>query len=144
MTGAMMLELEKVLHRLRPARMKHIVFGDVPLLHFVLRQIDATEGSVLFDVAQNIGELERHAERNGVIDGLLFLVAEDFDADEADGAGDAVTVLAQSGKIGIAGDGEIHFHATKNFLEMRRWNEIGANDPGQLLPESGAWFIEIG
>ena len=58
-------------------------------------QVDAAAGEVVLDVAENVRELQRDAEIQGVGAGAFVAAAEDPDADQADRRRDAPAVLDQ-------------------------------------------------
>jgi hypothetical protein len=65
------------------------VFGsDVIALQVFLGYIDAAEGVVVVDVANDVGELEGEAEFLGEVERAWIGEAEDVGAGETDGAGD--------------------------------------------------------
>ena len=71
---------------------------DAETRQLVLREIDAAELPVLVDVADDVDELERDAERLRV---RRVVGAVDRQAREADRAGDLLAVAAQLGEVGV-------------------------------------------
>ncbi len=61
--------------------------------------------------------------------------AENIDADQPDGARDAVTILIEQGEGGIAQDGHVHFHAVEDFLQRRGRDQVGADDLRHLAAQ---------
>ena len=84
-----------------------------------MRQINPAALGVGADVAQNVGELQRLAEVNGVIAARGILVAENFDAQQADDGRDVIAIQFQLLEIFVALDVQIHFAALDQFIEER-------------------------
>ena len=90
------------------AEMGKILFGDV----------DATEGIVLVNVTNDVGELEGQTELFGEVESSWVAEAEDVRAGEADSAGDAVAIFAETVEGGIGADSEVHFGAGDEVVEV--------------------------
>ena len=71
------------------------------------------------DIAQNVRELQREAEILGVFAAARIAAAEDFDAHEADDAGDAITIDAQVFPRGVARAVQVHLDTGDDFVEVR-------------------------
>jgi hypothetical protein len=74
----------------------------VELLEFIHRDVDAAAPGVFADVADDVGELEGHAQVVRVFLRLAVLVAEDLGGEQADDAGDPVAVERQALEIEVA------------------------------------------
>ena len=83
-----------------------------------MREINPSAGGVGADVAQDVGELERLAEMDGIIAARRIFVAENLDAQEADDGRDMVTILFQRLKVVVALDVQIHFAALDQIIEQ--------------------------
>ncbi len=88
-------------------------------LDLVERQVDAVTTRVFAHVADDIGELERHAKISRVFERAPVLISEDLGGQQADYARDAVTIQPQRLEIGIAIEFEIHLHAVDDLVQPR-------------------------
>ena len=71
---------------------------DAEALEVLEREVEAVAGGVACDVAQDVRELQREAELDGVLARARVLVAEDLDRGEAHRGGDPLAVDAQLGE----------------------------------------------
>src|SRR6266436_7085173 len=82
----------------------------MPVENFT-RQIEPSATSVLIEIAQDIGQLQRSAERFGDVMGSIALITENMDREMADGACYTRTVEVERRKIrGANGFARIHLH----------------------------------
>ena len=82
----------------------------MPVENFT-RQIEPSATSVLIEIAQDIGQLQRSTERFGNRMGSIALITENMDREMADGARDTRTVEVERRKIGGASRfARIHLH----------------------------------
>ena len=88
-----MLEAEQLAHLFVEAALHDVRFAHAKCGHLVEWEINSPERGVFFYVAQNVRELESHAERNGVIARLRMTAAEDINADQSDRARHAKATL---------------------------------------------------
>src|SRR5262249_52206912 len=88
-----------------------VVLAAVEAPQVLERQIDAAAAAVLRDVAQYVGELKGDAEVDRVVARARVAMAEDLDAEEADGRGDAVAVAVQLVEVVVAPAGEVGLDA---------------------------------
>ena len=83
------------------------------------RQVEAADGGVLVEVAQDVGQLQRAAEMMRELDAGLLLHAEDPHRQAADGASHAVAVEVERREIGRTDIGlDIHLHAVDHGQEI--------------------------
>jgi hypothetical protein len=94
-----------------------IVLGDAKSDHVLGGQVHPSLGEIGRDVANDVGELQRHPEVHGVGARAGVAVAEDLDADQANRRGDAAAVLRQRMKGRITRLGKVHLHAIDQILE---------------------------
>ena len=83
------------------------------------RQVKPTDGGVLVQVAQDIGELQGAAQMMGELETRSLFHTEDLDGKPADSAGHAVAIKIEGGEIG--GDdvgGDIHIHSVDDGQEI--------------------------
>src|SRR5438045_8344385 len=66
----------------------------------LVRQIQASATGVLIEIAQDIGQLQRSAERFGHCMGSIALITENMYREMADGARDTRTIEVERSKIG--------------------------------------------
>ena len=95
--------------------------GHLEPVHVVHRQVHAALLQVHRHVTNDVRQLQRHPQVDGVIPGGLVAVAEDLHADEANRGGDAVTVLEQRLEVGIPVIREVHLHAVDQGFELEPW-----------------------
>ena len=100
----------------------HAAFEDLAchavLSEFVEGEVDAPAMQVLADVADEVGELECHAQILGARIGLGCARFEDRHHLQADDRRTAVDVLEEIVVRRIVGDGEIHAHGVQEGLEV--------------------------
>ena len=108
---------------------------DAVVMEQVARQIDPPDPGILVDIAGDVGELQRPSEMMG--DGLAVRarLAEDRDAEAADGRGDAVAIEIEGGAV--RGDDRafgIHLHAVDDGQEV---GPVEAEGLDRRRPERG-------
>ncbi len=89
--------------------------------------------------------MQGFAEVDGVVAAAGVLVAEDLDAEEADGGGDAEAVLLEGGEIGVAIGVEVHFAAANQLVKIVEGKavlldeglEFAVDDEGRGLAGAG-------
>src|SRR5215510_16397700 len=99
-------------------------------LQLVERQVDAVLARVLADVADDVSELKRGAERLGVLERLRIGVAEDSRSQQPDGARDVVAVALERLEVRVARLLQVHLHAVENLVQAQLRDAIW-NDQGQ-------------
>ena len=77
-------------------------FGDLVAFQFREREVDAPARGVVAHVAEDVGELERLPEVDGVVTAGGAGVAEDFNAQQPDDGRDVVAIFFQRFKIFVA------------------------------------------
>ena len=82
-----------------------------------LRQINAPCLKILRDVANDVCHLQGEPKIDRIFSAARISIAENFDAHQANCAGDAVTIDAKLFEGGISQDAQIHFHSGNNFLQ---------------------------
>ena len=82
------------------------------------RQIDSPPFGVRAHVPQDVGQLQRLAQIDGVIAAGGIPVPKYLDAEQSDHRGDPVAVQFQIREIGIALDVQIHLHPLEEFIEQ--------------------------
>src|SRR5260221_6548838 len=87
-------------------------------MQILQRQIDAPALSILAQVANDVGELKCEAQFIRIHAGRGIGVAEDFDADEADGGGDATAVENELVERVVAPPRQIHLDAIDDLVEV--------------------------
>src|SRR5215472_2653626 len=96
------------------------------------RQIKAAATGVLVEIAQNVSELQRAAERVGNIVGSIARIAENMDREMADGACDARTVEVEPCEIGSANFlARVHLHAVDHGEKIAATQPIAQYWPTQ-------------
>ena len=80
---AITFEFQQLAHIIVEATVHDVVAADLKALHVFFRNIDAADAGVFGNIAENIGELEGHAEIMGVFEGTAVLVAENFHCHQA-------------------------------------------------------------
>src|ERR1017187_6129040 len=95
----------------RVLRIQNLGVGDVEFFEFRLRQVNPSARGIAFHVAQNVRDLKRLAEINGVVVAGGIFKAENFNAQQPDDGGDAVAVEFQRLIILITQRVQIHLAA---------------------------------
>ncbi len=72
-----------------------VFLSEFELREIFERKIDAAVRDIFADIAQDIGELQRLAESEGVVFGFFRLASKQADGNEAHGAGDFPDVVAE-------------------------------------------------
>src|SRR5574343_1269468 len=116
--GPLILELHQRRKVVRILSVQDVGGRDIELLQLVHRDIDAATPGILADVADDVGELEGHAQIVGVFLRLAVLVAKDFGSKQADHTGDTVAIERQPLEIEIARLLEVHLHAVDDFQQL--------------------------
>src|SRR5206468_4000116 len=99
---------------------------------FVMRQIEAAAEGVFFQIAKDVGELERGAAVDGEIDCFVATgETPDVDAGDADGAGDAVAVLLEGGEVLERGRLKVLALAFDGVVEQMVRNAAAMNHVGE-------------
>ena len=106
---------------------------DFEALEFVHRQIDAPAPCIFADVADDVGQLEGHAEVVRVLQCLAVLETEDLCGEQANDAGDAVAIERQCLEVEVARLLQIHLHAVDDLQELLLWDGKLCNDGQQRL-----------
>ena len=96
------------------------------------RQINPAAFGVGADVTQDVGELQRLAEINGIIAARGILIAENLDAQQADNRGDAMAIEFELRESFIALDLQIHLATLDQFIEEREREPEFADDRLEL------------
>jgi len=102
-----------------------------------LGNIDAAECRVFVHVADDVGELERQAQLFREIQCARVPETENMRAGEADRAGHSITVFAQPVESGIGPDGEVHFGAGDQVVQVARGHAEAAHGVGQRRQDFG-------
>src|SRR5262249_17478001 len=101
------------------------VFGrDVVASEILVGNVNAAERIVFTNIADDIRELEREAEFFSKVERAGILEAENVSAGEADSAGDAIAIFAKAVKGWIDLDGEVHFCARDEVVEVARGHVV--------------------
>ena len=82
-----------------------------------MREINAAARGVVFHVAQNVRQLQRLTEINGVVVARGIFVAENFDAQKPDDGGDAMAIKFKLGAVFVTQRVQIHFATFDEFVE---------------------------
>src|SRR5579863_6415443 len=88
-----------------------ILGRDVIALEILLRDVNAAEGVVVVNVANDVGELEGEAELFG----------------EVDGAGHAVAIFAEAIESRVVADGKVHLGAGDQVVQVARGHFVAAH-----------------
>ena len=90
----------------------------------VLRQINPAGCPIFAHVAQDVGELQRHAELDRVGDRLAARKADDVHGKKADGRSDAVAVGGQIIEGSVAGGRQVTRHPIDQLLGVCRRDTV--------------------
>src|SRR5437867_5936544 len=90
---------------------QNLLRADLAALQLFERQVNSPALGIRAHVAQNVRELERLAEKDGVVATARLGVSENFDAQPADHRGHPVAVELQGGVGLVAFDSEVALHA---------------------------------
>src|SRR6185436_11335199 len=90
---AIAFEAQKSPHALSHRTSTQVVFRHTKSREIFSGQIDSTAPQINADVANDVRQLQRHAEASRVVAACDVGVAEDLEADETDGRCDAPAVL---------------------------------------------------
>ena len=110
-------------------------------LKLALRQVNPPARRVSLHVAQNIGQLKRLAEVNGIITARRIPVAENFNAQQPHDGGDPVAIKFQRLPTGVAPDVQIHFTAFDQFIQQREGQLELLDDRLEFLVEDKLRFL---
>ena len=127
------------------------VAGDAGGQQKLARQVEAVEFRILGQIAQDVGQLQGFAQRQGEPLGRGIGAVEDTDGQHADRAGDAAAIEAQGVEVGGAHAAgslfrHIHRHAVDQRLELRPRQAValdGALQRGGERTVGGAADIEV-
>ena len=111
---------------------QEVSFGDTELPKILKRKINASHRGVLCYVAENIGHLQRVAEKFGVGFASWISATENFDADQPDRASHAPAIGAQLFIGLISGRLDVHLDPENDLLEESSVDLV----PGKHLGES--------
>ncbi len=95
-----------------------VLFRVPEALQVFLWQVDVAPVLVWLDVAEDIGQLQGVSEVDGVLACLRVLVAEDFNADQPNAAGNAVAVVLQLVESAVSALEEIALEAIEQEQEV--------------------------
>jgi len=112
-------------------------FADVKTVEVFDGEVDAAEGGILGDVAEDVRELEGVAEVLGINGAPRIFATKDADADQANGAGDAPAVGTEIFGGGVVPGFDVHLNAEDDLVE-KAGIELAA------LDESGEGGREVG
>ncbi len=126
-----------------------IVFPVAEPAKVFLRQIDPAALRVVPDIAQDIRQLKRNAQVDGIVFGVRRAGSEDVQADESDHRGHAIAILVEVLERGVAPVDEIHLDAVDEILEVDLRDAELFDVPGQarrdgaggLSPIAGGQFL---
>src|SRR5574343_186012 len=138
--GPLVLELHQGREIIRILAIQDIRRRDVELLQLLHRDVDAATPGILANVADDVGQLESHAQIVRVFLRLPILVAEDFGSEQADDAGHAVAIQRQALEVEIARLLEIHLHTVDDFQQLLLGQVDARSDPLQRLAN---WMLRI-
>src|SRR4030095_15984208 len=122
-----------------------VFFRVVEPRHVFLGQINAAVGEIFRHVTQDVGDLESEPKLDRIFAAGRILVTKNFNADQANGARDAVTILAQVRECFVARDGQVHFHAVHDLLQHRRSNRVSVDQAAYFRCEGRLrrdWNVE--
>lgn len=98
--------------------LKEHFLGAAELLEVFLRQIDAALGRIGPDVPQNVRQLERHPETDGVVLRPGRCRPEDVEADQSYDRRDAIAIEREVLHRSVSHRREIHAHALDQLFEI--------------------------
>ena len=107
---------------------QNFVGRNAEFFQFILRQINSSPFGIRAHVAQNVGELERFAQVDGVTAARGILVAENLDAQEASHRSNAIAVKFKLLEVLVTLDLKIHFASLEQFVEQRERKAVFADD----------------
>ena len=85
-----------------------------------LRKINASHRVVAADIADDVGELKREAQTLSQIGRFGIVKAENMQASEADGSGNAIAIFRQAIERRVSSDRQIHFRAENQIVKVAR------------------------
>ena len=112
---------------------ENLCFGYAEAGKLVLRQVDSFHACVFADIADDVGQLEGEAQCFGVLQGALVGVAEDAGNQPPDYACDAVAIVLQVVKGGVAVVVQVHFHAADDVGKFAFGQPENGDDGAQGL-----------
>src|SRR5579864_909135 len=113
---------------IRILRAEDFFFADVEARQFGLRQINPAAVSVRTHITEDVRQLKGFAEIDSVIAARGILIAEDFDAQQADNGRYAVAVKFELIVVLVAADLEVHLAAPDKLVEERKRQAELADD----------------
>ena len=123
----------QIMKAVRVFEAQNLRFRHAEAPHFCQRQINAAALGVCPHVAENVGQLQRLAERVGIFTARGILVAEDLDTEQPDHGGDAVAVAFEILEGFVSFDVEVHLHAANQLIEQVEGQVVASDDGLQLL-----------
>ena len=114
------LETHQFTKRLIYDAIRQVRFGDAEATQLVLRDVHAVAFGVLLDVSEDVGQLHRKAQVDGV--GLDILGCSSWPKilmlTSPDHRGDLVAILPETVERLIAREVEVHLHAGYDLVEV--------------------------
>ena len=97
------------------------LLGDAEADQVLGRHVGASAFQVSRDVANDVRQLQRYPEVDGILARLGIPIPENFHADKTDGRGDTAAVFLQRTERRVAGVLEVHGHAVDDVFECLPW-----------------------
>ena len=132
---AFILELHQPRKFGRGVGRQNILLRHAEALQIFLRQVNAPHPRVFAHVADNVGELQRQAQRFRVLQRLRAVEAQNPRNQPPHHAGHAVAVVTQIVKRGITDVVQIHFHSVDDFGQFLFRQGKGGADGFQGLAD---------
>ncbi|MNC86490.1 hypothetical protein D3C83_21580 [compost metagenome] len=111
--------------------------GDAILLHFILRQVNAAHPEIEFDILPEVDELQRRADRVGVLEISGRGAVEEMQEQTADRVGGAPAVVEHFGKVRVALADDILGKCGEQVVESAEREPVIADHAGEIGEPAG-------